>query len=481
MLFGTPLFLFGFLPLTLGCFALAARFWGGNAALGVLLGASFVFYGYGNKADCLLLAASILGNWWIAPKVARQSWFVAGIAANLALLGLFKYGGLLTRSFGLPSPPLAPPLGISFFTFQQLMVLRIARETRQDRSWRGFLGYANCIAFFAHLLAGPLVRPSEIIPQIEASPHSALRADDMAEGLMRILLGLAKKLVLADSFAPLAIRGFAAAGHGTVLTLVEAWVAVLAFGLQIYFDFSGYSDIAIGLARLFGIRFPENFDSPYKALTIQDFWRRWNITLSRFLRDFLYIPLGGNRHGEARRVANLMLTMLLGGLWHGAAWRFLLWGGLHGLYLIIHQLWDRMAPAWLRLPWPLAQAFTLLAVLLAWVPFRAPDMAATVAMLRALAGLNGIALPAPLIALVPAFARLARAVPVLPALGDARTLSLPDAAALLAVGWFIVLAVPNLAEASARLRAASLIASGGLMIQALFFAGVAQPFLYFRF
>lgn len=481
MLFGTPLFLFGFLPLTLGCFALAARFWGGNAALGVLLGASFVFYGYGNKADCLLLAASILGNWWIAPKVARQSWFVAGIAANLALLGLFKYGGLLTRSFGLPSPPLAPPLGISFFTFQQLMVLRTARETRQDRSWRGFLGYANCIAFFAHLLAGPLVRPSEIIPQIEASPHSALRADDMAEGLMRILLGLAKKLVLADSFAPLANRGFAAAGHGTVLTLVEAWVAVLAFGLQIYFDFSGYSDIAIGLARLFGIRFPENFDSPYKALTIQDFWRRWNITLSRFLRDFVYIPLGGNRHGEVRRVGNLMLTMLLGGLWHGAGWRFLLWGGLHGLYLIIHQLWDRMAPARLRLPWPLAQAFTLLAVLLAWVPFRAPDMAATVAMLRALAGLNGIALPAPLIALVPAFARLARAVPVLPALGDARTLSLPDAAALLAVGWFIVLAVPNLAEASARLRAASLIASGGLMIQALFFAGVAQPFLYFRF
>jgi D-alanyl-lipoteichoic acid acyltransferase DltB (MBOAT superfamily) len=481
MLFGTPLFLFGFLPFTLGCFALATRIWGGNAALGVLLCASFVFYGYGNKADCLLLAASILGNWWIAPKVAQRSWFVAGIAANLGLLGLFKYGGLIARSLDLPAPPLALPIGISFFTFQQLMVLRAARDTRPDRSLRGFLSYANCIAFFAHLLAGPLVRPSEIIPQIEASPQTALRAQDAAEGLMRIFLGLAKKLVLADSFAPLANQGFAAADHGMVLTLVEAWVALLAFGLQIYFDFSGYSDIAIGLARLFGIRFPENFNSPYKALTIQDFWHRWNMTLSRFLRDFVYIPLGGNRHGAPRRLANLMLTMLLGGLWHGAAWRFLLWGAVHGLYLVLHQLWDRAAPAWARLPRFLAHGMTLLLVLLAWVPFRAPDMAATVAMLRGLIGLNGVALPAPLIALVPALGRIVGAAPVLPGLGDARTLSLPEAAALLAFGWFIVLALPNLNQASARLRAMGLLASGGLMIQALFFAGIAEPFLYFRF
>ena len=298
---------------------------------------------------------------------------------------------------------------------------------------------------------------------------------------MIVLLGLAKKLVLADGFAPLADRGFDAAARGGTLTLLEAWFAVLAFSLQIYFDFSGYSDIAIGLARMFNIRFPLNFNSPYKALTIQDFWRRWNMTLSRFLRDFLYIPLGGNRHGEARRLLSLVLTMLLGGLWHGAAWRFLLWGGLHGLYLILHQEWRRRAPGWLRLPANLAQGLTLLAVVLAWVPFRAPDLATTGAMLRGMAGLNGLAMPAPLLAVVPWLGHIARAVPVLPALGDARTLSLPESAAWLAVGWVIVLCLPHLHEASPRLRTAALLGSGGFTMQALFFAGIAAPFLYFRF
>jgi len=287
--------------------------------------------------------------------------------------------------------------------------------------------------------------------------------------------------VLADSFAPLADRGFDAAAQGVPVTLAEAWVALLAFALQIYFDFSGYSDIAIGLARLFGLRFPLNFNSPYKALTIRDFWRRWNMTLSRFLRDFLYIPLGGNRHGEARRRLNLMVTMLLGGLWHGADWRFLLWGGLHGLYLIIHEVWDRRAPAWVRLPGPLARAITLLAVLLAWVPFRAANMPAAWTMLRGLAGLNGFALPAALIAVWPPLGAIAHPVPVLAALGDARSLALPEALAVLGCGWAIVLAMPHLHELTARGRAAGLLLSGGFVAQALFFAGAAQPFLYFRF
>jgi alginate O-acetyltransferase complex protein AlgI len=481
MLFGTPLFLLGFLPLTLVGFRLAARRAGADAALGLLLCSNFVFYSSGNAADSILLVLSITGNWLAAPHMARPRWFLAAVGTNLAVLGLFKYGGMIAASLGLPAPKLALPLGISFFTFQQIMVLSAWRRAPFERSLSGFLSYANTIAFFAHLIAGPLVRPDEIIPQIQRAPVTACRTNDLAEGFTRILLGLAKKLVLADSFAPLAGRGFAAAGHGVSLTLIEAWVALLAFGLQIYFDFSGYSDIAIGLARLFGIRFPENFNSPYKALTIQDFWRRWNMTLSRFLRDFVYIPMGGNRHGEVRRHLNLMITMLLGGLWHGAAWRFMLWGGLHGLYLVLHHLWDHAAPRWLRLPKRAGQALTLAAVLLAWVPFRAPDMAATVAMLRGLAGLNGIALPAPLIVILPVLGHVARAVPVLPALGDARTLSLPEALALLALGWFIVLALPNVQEASLRLKAATLLASGGFVIQAVFFAGLAQPFLYFRF
>jgi alginate O-acetyltransferase complex protein AlgI len=478
MLFGTPPFLVLFLPLTLTGFHLAGRWLGPRAALGLLIAASLIFYACGNPADLPLLVGSIVVNFFLARRAADRRWFAAGIAANLGLLALFKYGALIARSMGWPAPGLSLPLGISFFTFQQIMVLA---ECRRGARPPAFLSFAACIAFFAHLIAGPLVRPVEIIPQLERSTARGFRPDEVAEGLMIVLLGVAKKLVLADGFAPLANRGFDAAAHGGTLTLLEAWYAVLAFSLQIYFDFSGYSDIAIGVARMFNIRFPLNFDSPYKALTIQDFWRRWNMTLSRFLRDFLYIPLGGNRHGEPRRLLNLMATMLLGGLWHGAAWRFLLWGGLHGLYLIVHQEWRRRAPTWARLPPLLAQALTLLAVVVAWVPFRASDLAATLAMLRGLAGVNGLAVPAPLVALVPWLGHVARAVPVLPALGDGRTLSLPEASAWLMVGWFITLCLPHLHEASPRLRAWALLGTGGFTVQALFFAGVAVPFLYFRF
>jgi alginate O-acetyltransferase complex protein AlgI len=476
MLFGTPLFLLVFLPLTLAGFHLSGRWFGGRAALLVLIAASLFFYAWGNPADLPLLAGSIAANYALGRRARDRRWFAAGIALNLGLLAVFKYGGFVARTAGWPNPHIALPLGISFFTFQQTMYLVQCRRGGQPP---GFLGYAACIAFFAHLIAGPLVRPAAIIPQIERAPSCGFRPDEVAEGLMTVLLGLAKKLVLADGFAPLADRGFDAAAHGVPLTFLEAWFALSAFSLQIYFDFSGYSDIAIGLARMFNLRFPLNFESPYKALTIQDFWRRWNITLSGFLRDFVYIPLGGNRHGEPRRRLNLMLTMLLGGLWHGAAWRFLLWGGLHGLYLVIHQEWQRRVP--LRLPQVLARPLTLLAVVLAWVPFRAADLGATVAMLRGLAGLNGVAVPAALVALLPWLGGFARTVPVLPALGDARTLSLPDAAACLLIGWFIVLCLPHLHEASPRLRAWGLLGTGGFTTQALFFSGVAAPFLYFRF
>ena len=478
MLFGTPLFLLVFLPLTLAGFHLGGRWFGRKAALGLLIGASFVFYGWGNPADLPLLAGSIAANYGLGRRAEKPRWFATAVAGNLTLLALFKYGGFIARTMGLPNPHLSLPLGISFFTFQQIMYLAECR-----RGWRpaSFLGYAACIAFFGHLIAGPLVRPVEIIPQIERATVRGFQPDDVADGLMLVLLGLAKKLVLADGFAPLADRGFDAAAHGGALTLLEAWYALLAFSLQIYFDFSGYSDIAIGLARMFNIRFPMNFASPYKALDIQDFWRRWNMTLSRFLRDFIYIPLGGNRHGERRRRLNLMVTMLLGGLWHGAAWRFLIWGGLHGLYLVVHQEWQRRAPPWARLPPVLAQALTLLAVVLAWVPFRAQDLSSALSMLRGLAGMNGFAVPAPLADLLPWLGHFARIVPVLPALGDARTLALPDATACLMIGWFIVLCLPHLHEASARLRGWGLLGSGGFTMQALFFAGVATPFLYFRF
>jgi len=477
MLFGTPLFVLAFLPLALLGFHGVGRRWGSRPALAFLVAASAVFYGWGNPWDLPLLVGSILANFWLGRRRGAL-WFATGIVANLVVLGLFKYAGFAAAVIDLPDPHLTLPLGISFFTFQQIMYLSACRKGGLRAR---FLPYAACIAFFAHLIAGPLVRPSQIIPQFQRASAIGFQPEAVAEGLTLFLLGLAKKLVLGDSFAPLADRGFDAAARGASLTVIEAWYAVLAFALQIYFDFSGYSDMAIGIARMFNIHFPINFASPYKARDIQDFWRRWHITLSRFLRDFLYIPLGGNRHGEARRLLNLMITMLLGGLWHGAAWRFLLWGGLHGLYLILHQAWQRLAPGAARLPAPLAQSLTLVAVVVAWVPFRAHDLASAGGMLSGMAGLHGLAFPAPLIALVPVLGRIGRSVPVLAALGDARTLALPDATGILLLGWIIVLCLPHLHEASPRLRAWALLGSGGFTLQALFFSGAATPFLYFRF
>ncbi|HET9146947.1 MAG TPA: MBOAT family O-acyltransferase, partial [Acetobacteraceae bacterium] len=262
------------------------------------------------------------------------------------------------------------------------------------------------------------------------------------------------------------------------LTLIEAWVALLAYGAQIYFDFSGYSDMAIGLARMIGIDFPLNFRSPYQATDISDFWRRWNITLSNFLRDYLYIPLGGNRHGESRRNANLMITMLLGGFWHGAAWRFMLWGGLHGAYLVIDHQWRRTG---IRLPRLLAHMLTFFAVLMAWVPFRAEGMAASLSMYRGLFGLNGIALPAMFIRAAPVLRHVATSVPVLPYLGAARSMSVLQGFTLLALAWTIILALPDLHSLRERGRNAALVAGFAFTVQALFFAPFIRPFLYFQF
>ena len=269
----------------------------------------------------------------------------------------------------------------------------------------------------------------------------------MAAGIEIFLLGLAKKLVLADGLARFADPGFAAAARHDPLTLIEAWVALLAYALQIYFDFSGYSDMAIGLARMFGIDFPVNFNSPYQARNIGDFWRRWNITLSGFLRDYLYIPLGGNRRGEARRIVNLMITMLLGGLWHGAGLRFVLWGGLHGALSRDPWLERASGPAPSGL---VSWLLTLLAVLLAWVPFRADGFAAAMQFYRGLFGFNGIAIPSIYIKMLPVLGHFGRAVPVLPYLGDARTLSLPQAVLLPRLGLVHRPGLPELHRMSER-------------------------------
>jgi alginate O-acetyltransferase complex protein AlgI len=444
------------------------------------------FYGWSNPKFVLLLAGSILVNYWFGQLIlgltrsgrqrAARHWLIAGVATDLALLGWFKYANFLIGDvlrLHTPELDIFLPLAISFFTFQQIMFLTESRSG--DRVDAGLLPYASFVAFFPHLIAGPIVRPREIMPQLLALDLAVPRAQHIAEGLTIFLLGLAKKLVLADTFANFSDVGFAAAAHGAPLSFVEAWYAAASYALQIYFDFSGYSDMAIGLACMMNVRFPENFASPYKAANIADFWRRWHITLSQFLRENVYIPLGGNRHGEARRNINLMATMLLGGLWHGAAWNFVLWGGLHGLYLVVHGQFR-----W-KLPAVAGRALTLFAVVVAWVPFRASGVDATSAMLRGMAGLNGIALPQMIVHAFPPLAAIATPVPLLPYLGDARTLSFPEVTACLALGWTIVLALPTVHDLSDRARGWALTGGFAFTVQALFFAPHVTPFLYFQF
>ncbi|HQT46764.1 MAG TPA: MBOAT family O-acyltransferase, partial [Acidocella sp.] len=414
MLFNTKVFVFGFLPCALAGYLLLGqtdRRW----PLAWVLACSGLFYGWWDPVFLALLLGSVLVNYRLGLVLqttkSQQPWLVIGILANLSSIAFFKYAGFMASIFGLPAPfgGIVLPLGISFFTFQQIMYLVDVK--RGDVRRATLLEYACFVCFFPHLIAGPIVRPREMLPQWQAVLPSQAWHQRVAEGLELFLLGLAKKIVLADSLAGFANPGFAAAAEHAPLSLVEAWVALLAFSLQIYFDFSGYSDMAIGLARMFGISFPMNFNSPYKARTVREFWRRWNITLGMFFRDYVYIPLGGSRRGWPRHAANLMTTMLLVGLWHGAAWRFVLWGGLHGIYLVAHSLWRRLGRP---LPGTAAWAMTLLCVLFAWIPFRAKNVGACEDLLAGLVGMHGFNLPQYVIDALPWLDTIAHGVAVLP-------------------------------------------------------------------
>ena len=397
MLFNSFSFLFIFLPLVL-----AGYFWLGRLrpawAMGWLALASMFFYGYWNVRYLPLLLASILFNYGSARCMAtavggvRRFWLIFALAANLALLGWFKYANFLLDSANTLAGghwaawDIVLPVGISFFTFTQIAFLVDCYRSQVREA--GLLRYALFVSYFPHLIAGPILHHSEMMPQFADPRNARPLASNFALGLSIFVLGLAKKILIADNLSPMVAPVFAAGAHPQ---LVEAWIGTLAYTFQLYFDFSGYSDMAIGLSRLFGVKLPLNFNSPYKARDISEFWRRWHMSLSRFLRDYLYLPLGGNRHGSLLRYRNLMLTMLLGGLWHGAAWTFVLWGGLHGLYLVAHYGWrawrGKRAGSW----W--SGVLTFFAVMLAWVVFRAPDVSTAADILGALAGANGIALP----------------------------------------------------------------------------------------
>jgi D-alanyl-lipoteichoic acid acyltransferase DltB (MBOAT superfamily) len=412
VLFNSYTFVLLFLPLTLiGCFA-ASRWLGRRGAVAFLVLASLCFYGWWNPEHVALLGASMAGNFVLGRELARtprgaprrRPWFVFGLVANLALIVYYKYAGFFAGtvnalagtewSFG----DVVLPLAISFFTFQQIAYLVDSYRFQIHDEQHGFLEYCLFVTFFPQLIAGPIVHHAEVLPQFRDASTFRPRAEDLTVGASYFFVGLFKKVALADNVAVFARPTFDYALNGGEPTFAEAWIAALAYTLQLYLDFSGYSDMAIGAARMFGVRLPLNFDSPYKALDIADFWRRWHITLSRFLRDYLYIPLGGNRRGVTRRYVNLLATMLIGGLWHGAGWTFVAWGGLHGAYLVVHQMWRKFVeraelpalPA--RLSAVLSWSVTMLSVVVAWVFFRAESFDAAWRMLGAMSGANGFSL-----------------------------------------------------------------------------------------
>ena len=400
MLFNSFIFLFAFLPVVLAGAYVLARW--SPLAVAWLLAASLVFYGWWDRWAVPVLLVSIGFNYLVARRIeasggkGRSWWLAAGVSGNLAALAFYKYrvfilGNLdgLLGTTTLP-PAAALPLGISFFTFTQIAFLVDLK--RREATVPALPRYGLFVTFFPHLIAGPLYHHAQVMPQFSRPGAFRLAGTDFVAGLDLLAIGLFKKCVIADSLAPYADIVFGDAGKGIVPGTAAAWAAILCYTFQIYFDFSGYSDMAMGLARMLGIRLPANFEAPYRAANIVEFWRRWHMTLSAFLRDYLYIPLGGNRHGKARRYVNLLATMSLGGLWHGAAWTFVLWGALHGLMLCVnhffHAVFPVRAAGWPRKGSGIALTFT--AVALGWVLFRAPDIPSAVKIYTAAFG-HGVA------------------------------------------------------------------------------------------
>ena len=414
MLFNSYGFIFFYLPAVLLGFFWLARISHAFAA-GWLALASLFFYAYWNPAYVGLLLVSIACNYafglWIAKAGVRREdrrkkrLLIAAIAANLALLAYYKYANFFVGSinslagtqWGLGEIIL--PLGISFFTFTQIAFLA---DTYQGKVKEyNFVHYLLFVTYFPHLIAGPVLHHREMMPQFALASTYRFNYENLSVGLTIFFIGLFKKVIVADGLAVYVGPVFAAPAAGVQLTFIDAWGGALCYTLQLYFDFSGYSAMAIGLSRMFGVVLPLNFHSPYNSANIIEFWRRWHMTLSRFLRDYLYIPLGGNRKGKFRRYQNLMATMLLGGLWHGAGWTFVIWGGLHGLYLVVNHGWHGLRKRLGQNPHAplsgplhaLAVLVTFLAVVFAWVVFRADNLGTAMAVFKGMAGMNGFVLP----------------------------------------------------------------------------------------
>jgi alginate O-acetyltransferase complex protein AlgI len=480
VLFTEPTFLFGFLPVLLAIYYLAPA----RARNLLLVVASVVFYARDGGAFTWVILVSILVNTTAAIQVERLRGTPAATRLLRAIVGLnllslvtFKYAGFLVENLnvalavvGVPAvaaPTLLLPIGISFFTFHSISYI-VDVHRQQAVAQKGPVGAALYLLFFPQLIAGPIIRYHDIAAQIAARVHTTAQ---FALGVRRFTIGLAKKLLIAGMVARPVDAIFAMPAHE--LTAGHAWLAVVGYTLQIYFDFSGYSDMAIGLGHMFGFTFPENFRYPYVATSVQDFWKRWHISLSTWFRDYLYVPLGGNRRAPARVYLNLATVFFLCGLWHGAAWTFVIWGLLHGLLLVIERL--GLATVLARLPRPVGWVYTVLMVMIGWVFFRADTVSGAWAMLRAMAG-TAAAAPTPFAAswyltpelLLAVVAGCLGSLPIVPALSRLATRAEAGApASSVSAAW-----------AAGVVVAVSVLLAVSLTQVAL---GAFTPFIYFRF
>jgi alginate O-acetyltransferase complex protein AlgI len=414
VLFNSFFFLFIFLPIVLVIYfsLIHIRFF--RYALGFLLIASLTFYSLWDIRYLPLLLFSIGFNFLMGRRIEQHRTKInlaIGIIVNLTLLGYFKYlnffldnvaalipANIVTQIQSSAFPSVILPLGISFYTFTQLAY--IIDAYRGETKKYSLLDYSLFVTYFPHLIAGPILSHNKVIPQMEDVKGLLFSSKNFSIGICLFSIGLFKKVMVADTLSPWVAPVFANAGP---VSFFDGWIGALAYTLQLYFDFSGYCDMAVGMAYMIGIIIPFNFDSPYKSSSIIDFWRTWNMTLSAFLRNYLYIPLGGNRKGFPRQVLNVMITMFLGGLWHGAGWTFVVWGTLHGAYISIDHGWRNLK---IPLPKILCQAITLVAVVVAWVFFRASSVSDALEILKGMAGLKGFALPTAVAGTVPALKSL---------------------------------------------------------------------------
>lgn len=429
MLFSSFAFVFAFLPITLlGFYALKSLGYFQSAKVFLIL-ASLFFYGYFKVEYIFILIFSVLINFTLANLILRQTsknsnknarnnkfLLYGGIFFNLALLGGFKYTDFLLENFNLfsqilnldfniPLPHILLPLGLSFITFQQIAFLvdcykRSGIESLIKVKHIDFIDYALFISFFPQLIAGPIVHHKEMMPQFASLLHKGkafINWEYMAKGLFIFSVGLFKKIYVADTFALWANKGFWVASNGGTLNIFEAWATSLSYTFQIYFDFSGYCDMAIGLGLFFGIVLPINFDSPYKSLNIAEFWRRWHMTLGRFLKDYLYIPLGGNRVGKLLNLRNLFIVAFLSGIWHGAGWGFVIWGVLHGSAMCIHRIYTYIKPNWKffeGIPYKILAWFITFNFLnFAWIFFRAENLREAFSIIQSMFGITWVELP----------------------------------------------------------------------------------------